>query len=85
MNFDPAIFVQYGILGVVLAWFMFRMERKIENHTAVINDLVRTISMDILARENIPDSIKSSATDVLQRANTRAAQSKAHQPIASIL
>jgi hypothetical protein len=76
MTFDPAIVVQYGILGVVLAWFMFRMERKIDLHTAVINDLVRTISMELISRPSVPPVIKDQANAVLDRANARVA--KAH-------
>jgi len=39
MSLTPDMLLQYGVLGVVLAWFMFRMEKKIEALTEAIDDL----------------------------------------------
>jgi len=34
----------FGVLGVVLAWFMLRLERRIEELTKVISDLKEAIN-----------------------------------------
>jgi len=37
---DYSILINNGVLGIVLAWFMFRMERKIIENTKAFNELV---------------------------------------------
>lgn len=48
---DPFGLFQYGVIGAVLAWFMFRLEKKLDRHTATVNDLVSVISLEILSRD----------------------------------
>lgn len=62
---------QYGIPGVVLAWFMFRVEKKLDNHTSVINDLALSITLDVVSRENISPSVKSRGDELLERLTQR--------------
>lgn len=40
---DYTLLVNNGVLGIVLAWFMFRMEKVINNNTASLNDMKTTI------------------------------------------
>lgn len=40
----------YGPMGVVLAWFMFRLERKIDLLTARIEDLTYAILLQFAAQ-----------------------------------
>lgn len=47
MTIDPNTLIQYGVLGVVLAWFMFRMEKKIEALTEAIQELKDVIAQKI--------------------------------------
>ena len=71
MNIDPNVFVQYGILGVVLAWFMFRVEKKMDAHTLVINDLVISNALAVLSRNDVPQPISDQASELLNRATAR--------------
>ncbi len=43
--FDPNLLLNYGVLGIVLAWFMFRLEKIIKNNTAATNALVARIEL----------------------------------------
>ncbi len=74
---DSASFVQFGLAGVVLFWFMFRMEKKLDAHTSVINDLVKAISLDVLSRVHINEHVRISAQEVLKRSESRA-EARAH-------
>lgn len=78
MPTEYSAFAQYGITGIVLLWFMFRMEKKLDAHTSVINDLVKAISLDVLARPGAHENIKTSAREILTRADRR--QVRAHPP-----
>ncbi len=40
----PDMLLQYGILGAVLAWFMLRMEKKLDALTIAIQDLKDAIA-----------------------------------------
>lgn len=35
--------LNHGVLGIILLWFMWRMEKTINNNTKAINDLTRYI------------------------------------------
>jgi hypothetical protein len=35
--------INNGVMGVVLAWFMFRMEKVINNNTASLDEMKNTI------------------------------------------
>jgi hypothetical protein len=37
-------FLNYGVLGVVLGWFMFRQEKILKEHTLSVNQLKEVIS-----------------------------------------
>lgn len=40
----PDMLIQYGLLGIVLGWFMFRMEKKLDELTKAILDLKDAIA-----------------------------------------
>ena len=74
MNFDPTIVAQYGLLGVVLVWFMFRFEKKLDVHTATITDLTKTLLLEVLSRESVTEHIKTQANEILTRVSARSAK-----------
>lgn len=39
MEFDPVIIYQYGLLGIMLAWFMFRTEKKLDESNKLLSEL----------------------------------------------
>lgn len=63
---------QYGILGIVLGWFMFRVEKRLDRQTEVFNDLAKSIIIETLSRENITEEVRRQAQAVLDRTNARA-------------
>lgn len=74
---DPTTFAQYGLLGLVLAWFMLRLEKKIERHTAVINDLVEAITIEVLSRKDLHEGARTRAEHLLERTHYRSSTAKA--------
>jgi hypothetical protein len=70
MNLDPTVFVQYGVLGIMLAWFAIRLEKRLDNHTSVINDLVIAHALDVLSRSP-SEGLRGEADKLLQRATHR--------------
>jgi hypothetical protein len=71
VTFDLSSFAEYGLFGIILAWFMFRFEKKMDQHSAVINDFVETMTIDILTRPGITESAKTRAERLLERAEVR--------------
>lgn len=43
LPFTPEMFLQYGVLGMILAWFMFRMEKKLDSIPSAIKELRQAI------------------------------------------
>jgi hypothetical protein len=41
--FNPEIIFQYGAIGFVLGWFMFRVDKKLENINESIIQLIETV------------------------------------------
>lgn len=70
-SIDIAPFVQFGVLGIVLYWFMFRLEKRMDRHSATIDDLTRSITLEILCRSNITTEIRGKADEILDRVNQR--------------
>lgn len=68
---DYSIFMQYGAIGVVLMWFMFRVEKRLDDHTSVISDLARSILLDVLSRDSLSDALRHEATEVMNRVAQR--------------
>lgn len=71
MTFDPAVLAQYGLLGIILGWFMFVFSKKMDTHSAVISDLSKTILLDILSREAISESVRVQAQALMDRVASR--------------
>ena len=44
MSVDPASLLQFGVLGVVLAWFMFRLEGIVKSNTQALNEVKEVLS-----------------------------------------
>lgn len=69
---DSGVFVQYGIIGLILYWFMFRLEKKLDKHSSVLNDFTEIIAIDVLSRENLNGVVRTRAEKVLERTQARA-------------
>ncbi len=80
VSVDPTILAQYGIVGVVLLWFMLRFEKKMDKHTSVINDLVEAITLDVLSRDSVHEAARVRAERILERTQYRSSQARAHNP-----
>lgn len=64
---DYSSLLQLGVAGVMLAWFMFRLEKKMDAHTQVISDLAQSILLDVLSRDSLSDSTRRNAHDLMER------------------
>lgn len=89
MTFDPTVFAQYGLLGIILAWFMWRLERKLDSIATVINDFTVASLLETLSRETLSDHLRSQATEILKRVSQKAhdayviRQAQAHMQVSS--
>ncbi len=68
--------VQFGIAGVMLAWFMFRLEKKMDAHTQVIGDLAQSILLDVLSRDSLSDTTRRNAHELMERVTNREGRTK---------
>lgn len=72
MNADvTAPLMQLGVAGAMLWWFMARVEKKLDTHTSVINDLAQAITLDVLTRDTASDAAKQRADVLLERVTSR--------------
>lgn len=71
MTFNPEMIAQYGGLAVVLGWFMFRFEKKIDAHTSIINDLVAAITLETVSRPGTTPQVQLRAEELLKRSESR--------------
>lgn len=69
---DYAPLLQFGIAGVMLAWFMFRVEKRLEDHTGIIGDLAKSILIDVLSRDNVSNTLRHEAEQAKTRIDQRA-------------
>jgi hypothetical protein len=55
-----------GAIGVVLAWFMFRMERKLDRMSYEVNRLTRAVLLEIVSRPGVSLSVTREAEELLR-------------------
>jgi hypothetical protein len=55
-----------GAIGVVLAWFMFRMERKLDRMSYEVNRLTRAVLLEIVSRPGVSRSGTREAEELLR-------------------
>ena len=66
MNVDVSNLVNIGAVGVVLAWFMLRAEKKLDELIRAVNRLAMSHAIDVATRNDAPTVIKRQAEAILQ-------------------
>lgn len=64
----PLLF-QLGVVGVVLAWLMFRVEKRMERVELALDRLTRTQLLTLLARPDVEETVKSQVRSILAEMN----------------
>jgi hypothetical protein len=72
MSLDPNIFAQYGLLGIMLWWFAFRFEKRLDKHSEVVNNLSRSILLDVLSRDTLSERVREEAQNLLKQVSIAA-------------
>jgi hypothetical protein len=62
---SPTLMAQFGIAGVVLAWFMFRVERRMDDMRQALDRLTRAQMLTLLARPDVDEAIKSQVRSIM--------------------
>lgn len=78
---DPESIARYGILGAVLAWFMFRADKRLGGIEHKMTGLNRTLLIEILSRPGTSGIAKRAVREELRRvAPDLALDEEAEQP-----
>lgn len=64
MTIESALLV-YGPLGIMVGWFMFRMEKRLERIESALNGLTRGILIEVITRRDVPPAIEREARALL--------------------
>lgn len=59
--------MQYGALGVVLAWLLFRADKLLSSISLRIDGLTKAMLMDLVTRDNVGPHTRKEAQDQLTR------------------
>ena len=70
---DTETLAKYGLLGVVLAWFMWRADKRLGNIEHKITGLNRTLLIEMLGRIHLTENARKLALRELQRTDPDAA------------
>lgn len=65
MAIDLAPLLNLGAVGVVLAWLMFRVERRMDRMAASLDRVSRALLMEILSRPGVSLSVTKEAQTLL--------------------
>ncbi len=68
---DASSIAQWGLPGVVIAWFALRAERKLEAIESVIGVLAKTVLLDVVSRNTAPDKVREQATELMESLQRR--------------
>lgn len=68
---DPNVFLQFGLAGIVLWWVMVRVEKRLDSHTSVLNDLVLAITLEVQTRDSLSPQARDRVDTILERATAR--------------
>jgi len=63
------LLIQYGPIGIVLAWFMLRMEPEMKAVRRAIDRLTRAHLLDVVSRPGASPQVKQLAKEALQELN----------------
>ena len=66
MNVDVSNLVNVGAVGVVLAWFMVRAERKLDELIRAVNRLAMAHAIDVATRDDAPVIVKTQAKAIME-------------------
>ena len=64
---DPEQITRYGLLGCVLAWFMFRADRRLAGIEHKMGGLNRTMLIEILSRPTTSERAKIECRNELRK------------------
>jgi hypothetical protein len=62
----PELLIQYGPIGVVLAWFMLRMEPAMTGMRRSVDRLTRAHLLDVVSRPGATPAVRQLAKDALR-------------------
>lgn len=57
--------LQYGITGIVLAWFMFRVEAKLDASTKAMDRMTRAVTLAVISMPGVDEPMRRAARDLL--------------------
>lgn len=71
MPVDLTPLLQLGAVGAILAFFLLQTNPRLERVERALDFLSRTMLLDIVSRENIPDVNKRQADSMLRQMNKK--------------
>lgn len=71
MPVDLTPLFQLGAVGAILAFFLVQTNPRLERVERALDFLSRTMLLDIVSRENIPEINKRQAASMLRQMNTK--------------
>lgn len=69
-----SLLVAYGPMGIMLAWFMLRSERAMNNLAHRIDGMTRAMLVDTLSRDNVGHNTRKHAEQQLAKIEARDAK-----------
>lgn len=63
--------LQLGIAGAMLAWFMFRLEPRMNGMEDAVRELSRSILLDLVSRPGANPIVKTEANEMLERLGSK--------------
>ena len=64
---DVELMTRYGLLGIVLGWFMLRADKRLAGIEHKMGGLNRTMLIEILSRENVSKQAKAECRRELRK------------------
>lgn len=65
--FAPEALARYGLLGIVLGWFMLRTDKRLAGIEHKLTGLHRTMLIELLTRPNLPIAARSEVRRELRK------------------
>lgn len=64
---DTSTVAQYGLPGIVLAWFMLRAEKRLGSIEDIVRDLTKSILLDVVSRPDASHSVREEAEKLMDK------------------
>lgn len=82
MTVEPLInaLVQYGPMGVVLAWFLFRTENRLGGIERALDRVSRAQMLDLVSRPETPPAVRRQAERLLKEVEVAQAKQSGATP-----